>query len=114
MIDELEKQFNIPELEKNLIGLGHLAKGQKLTKVLFYRGRGCQQCDNSGYKGRLGIYETLEVNEEISEMITKRAEKEEINSAAIKNGMLTIVQDGFIKAKQGITTIEEVLRVTKE
>jgi type IV pilus assembly protein PilB len=114
MIDELEKQFNIPELEKNLVQLGYLPKGQKLTQVLFYRGRGCQQCDNSGYKGRLGIYETLEVDETISELITKRAEKEEIHNVAVKNGMLTIVQDGFIKAKQGITTIEEVLRVTKE
>lgn len=114
MIDELEKQFNIPELEKNLVQLGYLPKGQKLTQVLFYRGRGCQQCDNSGYKGRLGIYETLEVDEAISELITKRAEKEEIHNVAVKNGMLTIVQDGFIKAKQGITTIEEVLRVTKE
>jgi len=114
MIDELEKQFNIPELDKSLLGLGYLGKGQKLTEVLFYRGRGCQQCDNSGYKGRIGIYEVLEINEEISELIMKQGSKEDINKAAIKNGMLTIVQDGFIKAKQGTTTIEEVLRVTKE
>lgn len=114
MINELEKQFNIPELEKSLTKLGYLAKGKKLTEVLFYRGRGCQQCDNSGHKGRLGIYETLEITEEISKLITKHAEKEKINAVAMKNGMLTIVQDGFIKAKQGITTIEEVLRVTKE
>ncbi len=114
MINELEKQFNIPELEKSLIKLGYLTKNQKFTDVLFYHGKGCQQCDNSGYKGRIGIYETLEITEEISEMITRKANKEEINAIAIKNGMLTILQDGFIKAKQGITTIEEVLRVTKE
>ena len=111
---ELEKQFNIPDLEKNLTALGFLVKKQKLKNVLFYRGRGCQQCNNTGYKGRLGIYEILEKNDEIAELILKKAPKEQIAKVAIKNGMVSILQDGFIKAKQGITSIEEVLRVTKE
>ncbi len=111
---ELEKEFNIPELEKNLSQLGFLVKKQKIKNVLFYRGRGCQQCNNSGYKGRLGIYEIIEINDEISQMILTKASRAELQKAAVKNGMITILQDGFIKAKSGITSIEEVLRVTKE
>jgi len=111
---ELEKQFDIKNLEKNLNQLGFLAKQQKIKNLLFYRGRGCQQCNNSGYKGRLGIYEILEINEKISQLILQKASRAELEKAALANGMVTIVQDGFIKAKQGITSIEEVLRVTKE
>ena len=85
-----------------------------LESMLFYRGKGCKRCNNSGYKGRIGIYEILENNEELSSLIIKRATTNEINNHAIKNGMLSIVEDGFIKAKNGITTIEEILRVTKE
>jgi len=111
---ELEKQFNIPELEVTLGKLGYLSKKQKLNEVLFYRGRGCQVCNNSGYKGRLGIYEILEVDEKISQLILTKATRDQLEKAAIAAGMITIPQDGFIKAKSGITSIEEVLRVTQE
>lgn len=111
---ELEKDFNISELEKNLSQQGFLIKKQKIKDVLFYRGRGCQQCNNSGYKGRLGIYEVMEINDEIGQLILTKASRSELQKAAIKNGMTTIAQDGFVKSKGGITSIEEVLRVTKE
>jgi type IV pilus assembly protein PilB len=111
---ELAEKFDIPTLEKNLNQLGFLIKKQKIKDLLFYRGRGCQQCNNSGYKGRLGIYEVLEIDETIAQLILQKASRAEIEKAALTNGMVTIVQDGFIKAKQGITSIEEVLRVTKE
>lgn len=111
---ELEKQFNIADLEGTLGKLGFLSKKQKLKEVLFYRGRGCQVCNNSGYKGRLGIYEILEVDEKISQLILQKASRDELEKAAISAGMITIPQDGFIKAKNGITSIEEVLRVTQE
>jgi len=111
---ELERQFNMPELEKTLGKLGFLDGKQKMKEVLFYRGRGCQQCDNTGYKGRIGIYEVLEINEEISQLILQKTTVEELQKAALKSGMMTVAQDGFIKAKNGITSIEEVLRVTKE
>lgn len=111
---ELEKQFDIKNLEKNLSAMGFLGKKQKIKDLLFYRGRGCQQCNNSGYKGRLGIYEILEINEKIAQLILQKASRAELEKAALASGMVTIVQDGFIKAKQGITSIEEVLRVTKE
>ncbi len=113
-ISELEKQFDLKKLQNNLTEQGHLKEGQNLTSLLFYRGKGCQKCDNTGYHGRIGIYETLENTEKISELILKNASREELEKAALEQGMMTMLQDGFIKAKQGTTTIEEVLRVTQE
>lgn len=80
----------------------------------FYRGKGCRECGNHGFKGRIGTYEVLEINEEIRNLIVKRVSAEEIGKAAIKNGMLPLIQDGINKASGGITTIEEVLRVVRE
>ncbi|MFA6421983.1 MAG: GspE/PulE family protein [Candidatus Buchananbacteria bacterium] len=113
-IDELEQQFDLDKLQKNLSQQGYLMKGQDFKSILFFRGKGCQQCGDSGYKGRIGIYETLEIDDEISELILKRASRDELEKTAIEKGMTTVLQDGFIKAKAGITTIEEVLRVTQE
>ena len=90
-----------------------LAK-QNMESLLFYRGKGCKECNHEGYKGRIGIYEVLEVTPEISNLIIKNATDTELKEVAKKQNMLTMLEDGFIKAKQGITTIEEVLRVTKE
>ncbi|HEX2949807.1 MAG TPA: hypothetical protein VHV83_09620 [Armatimonadota bacterium] len=64
-----------------------------------------------GYRGRLGIYELLSLNEEIGEMIVRRAPLSEISQAAIASGMTTLLRDGLTKARAGVTTIEEVLRV---
>ena len=84
------------------------------TGTTFYRGKGCPECGNRGYKGRVGVYELLEVNEEIRELVIKRVSAEEIMQAGVKNGMLPLFQDGLNKASGGITTIEEVLRVIRE
>lgn len=111
---ELEKSFDIADLESTLSQLGFLVKKQKLKNILFYRGRGCQQCNNTGYKGRIGIYEVIETNEAIQKLIQEKAASADLLKAARESGMITILQDGFIKAKSGITTIEEVLRVMKE
>ncbi len=113
-VKELEQQFDLDKLEKGLISQGFMAKEQNIKSTLFYRGKGCQQCDNTGYKGRIGIYETLEMNEAISKLILTKAPREDLERAAIASGMTTVLQDGFIKAKNGVTTIEEVLRVTRE
>lgn len=80
----------------------------------FYRGKGCEECGKKGYKGRVGIFEVLEVNEPLRELIIKRVAAEEIEKEAIKNGMVPLVRDGIYKASGGITTIEEVLRVVRE
>jgi type IV pilus assembly protein PilB len=82
--------------------------------VLYRPGPGCDTCGGGSYLGRMGIYEVLEVTSAIAKMITGRAISEDIQLQAVRDGMLTMQQDGFVKALMGQTTIEEVLRVTRE
>lgn len=89
-------------------------KNPSTLSLTLYRAKGCSKCDNSGYRGRMGIYEVLEVNDEIGKLIIGHSSTEEIQRAAIENGMITMQQDGFLKALEGLTTVEEVLRVSKE
>ncbi|MEA3328782.1 MAG: GspE/PulE family protein [Candidatus Omnitrophota bacterium] len=84
------------------------------SETKFYKGKGCDDCNGTGYKGRIGIYELLEVTDEIKILVQKDASIEEIRKQAIAAGMKTLSQDGMDKAKQGITTLEEVIRVTQE
>ncbi len=79
-------------------------------KVL-YRPRGCTACNNTGFKGRIGVYEVLEVTEEIEHLVARNAPHVEIAEAAVAGGMRTMREEGFIKVKMGVTSIEEVLRV---
>lgn len=112
---DLEKQFNIPEMMKALAALGEVVSGnEKVGSLLFYKGKGCKKCGETGYKGRVGIYEVLEMTPEISDLVMNNASADTLMKKAIERGMITMAQDGFIKAKNGITTLEEILRVTKE
>jgi len=81
---------------------------------LFARGSGCESCSQSGYRGRTGIFELLEINDQIRGLLTAGADSVTIRNAATAAGMTTLFQDGLSKVKQGITTINEVLRVTQE
>jgi type IV pilus assembly protein PilB len=80
-------------------------------EVKFKRGRGCDKCKQTGFKGRLGIYELMRVNEELADMIVRRAPLSELKEAARSGGMMSLQEDGFRKAVDGYTTIEEVMRV---
>lgn len=86
----------------------------KPTKIEFFHGKGCDNCDQTGYKGRVGIYEVFELTNDIKALVAKKVSGSELAELAIKNGMVTMRQDGIIKAIEGITTIEEIWRVTKE
>lgn len=77
----------------------------------FYKGRGCDVCKQTGFKGRMGIYELMRINEEISELIVRRSPVSEVKEAARANGMKTLQEDGFQKCKDGWTTVDEVMRV---
>jgi general secretion pathway protein E len=79
-----------------------------------FEGKGCPACANTGYQGRSGIYELLLVDEGIRQLILHRAEAAAIRQAAIKHGMQTMAEDGWSKVAQGLTTTQEVLRVTQE
>jgi type II secretory ATPase GspE/PulE/Tfp pilus assembly ATPase PilB-like protein len=82
--------------------------------ILYKPGPGCDNCGGVGYLGRMGIYEVLQVDNAVQKMIVGRATAEDIQMAAVRDGMLTMQQDGFVKALMGKTTIEEILRVTRE
>lgn len=88
--------------------LGDYTAGQPI-----YRAKGCRQCRGTGYSGRLGIYELLVSNDEIRVLASERRSTNEIRKAAIAGGMRTLRQDGWIKVARGVTSVEEVLRVTK-
>jgi general secretion pathway protein E len=79
----------------------------------YTRGMGCKECAGSGYRGRLGIYEFLQVDETIQREIVRGSDRNDIFRAAIQNGMISLRMDGMDKVKNGITTYEEVLRVTR-
>jgi len=80
-------------------------------KVTLWRGTGCETCKHTGYKGRLGVFSLMRVNDEIAELIVRRAPLNDIRDAAKANGMLELREDGLIKVLAGITTPEEVMRV---
>jgi type IV pilus assembly protein PilB len=80
-------------------------------KIVLWRGRGCDACRQTGYKGRIGIYELMLMNEEIAELVVRRAPLAEVKQAARANGMITLQEDGLRKVLQGYTTPEEVRRV---
>lgn len=79
-----------------------------------YRGKGCSVCHLTGYSGRIGIFEVMEITEKIKKLITEKADAEDIKHEALKEGMVTMSEDGLSKVQSGVTTIEEVLRATKE
>jgi type IV pilus assembly protein PilB len=92
--------------------------GKLLTKndadIKFYKGKGCSECGSSGYNGRVGIYEVLNVTEKISQLVLQHPDSMSIEKQATQEGMITMKQDGYLKVLQGLTTIEEVLRVAQE
>ncbi len=79
-----------------------------------YKGKGCEKCNGSGYLGRIGIYELLVIDSGIISLINKNTDSKNIKKLAIKRGMTTLRIDGLLKVLQGITTIEEILRVTQK
>lgn len=114
-VENLKKQFHLEKLmqvlsrEKAVPG-----KIKDIQDIKFYKGKGCDKCSQTGYKGRMGIHEVLEVTPAISEMIMLHKSSQEIQDEAEKNGMVLMWEDGLIKAAQGITTVDEIVRVSKE
>ncbi len=99
------------EAPKALVKDLHLQPDKKYT---FYKGRGCRNCLETGYKGRIAIFEVMTVNDKIRDLILEKASLAVLRKAAIKNDMKTLRQDGLLKALKGLTTVEEVIHTTKE
>lgn len=85
---------------------------EEANSIKCYRGKGCSACNNTGYKGRIALYEVMPISDEIRELILEGASANEIKKTAIRLGMKTLRMSGLTKVKEGITSIEEVLRVT--
>ncbi len=95
--------------EETLKGLGITEQ----TKQLF-KGKGCKHCKDTGYRGRIGIFELLTINEEIKKLIVSKASSDEIKKRVVESGMNTLRDDGLDKAVRGITTADEVIKATQE
>jgi len=87
---------------------------EEVREIEFFAGAGCEQCNHTGFKGRIGIFEYLPIDDDIRKEITTTSGTERLKMVAMEKGMLTLRQDGWDKVKKGITTISEVLKVTLE
>ena len=90
--------------------VGFSAEEAKTLKT--FKGKGCATCNNTGYKGRIGLYEVMEVTDEVRELILIGASALELRKKAIEDGMITLRESGLYKIRAGVTTIEEVVRET--
>ncbi len=114
-IEMLAKTFNLESILALYKKRGMLQNGvERFEDLEFRKPVGCDKCGSSGYKGRIGIHELLEVTPEISDLIVQKKTAQEIQETAEKSGMILMWQDGFIKSLLGTTTLDEVLRVSKE
>jgi type IV pilus assembly protein PilB len=97
------------EAKKLFAGAEDFFKGSEAARL--YKGKGCEACGGTGFRGRVGIYEVMVVTPEIEQLIIKRASSTDINKLAKEQGMKLLFEDGFDKVKAGVTTIEELMRV---
>ncbi|HUK51803.1 MAG TPA: type IV-A pilus assembly ATPase PilB [Candidatus Binatia bacterium] len=100
----------LPLPEQTLLDAGYTAEEAKTTQIS--KGKGCNICNNTGYKGRVGLYEVMEITDELKELILVGASAMELKKKALEGGMITLRRSGLIKAAGGHTTLEEVMRET--
>ncbi len=117
--DALSYAKKLAEVGKNKEAEGAKVKAPDkdpsgIDQLYLYKGQGCDRCGGTGYKGRVGIFEVLTVNDKIGRMMMEDVLTSDVEKAAVEEGMITMIQDGYLKAIEGITTIEEVLRVSKD
>jgi type II secretory ATPase GspE/PulE/Tfp pilus assembly ATPase PilB-like protein len=98
-----------PTILREMRRNGERSEDERIIEV-----KGCEQCAHTGYWGRSGIFEFLEIDDDIRKLILEKRDASIIKEAARKKGMRTLREDGWLKVKQGLTTIPEVLRVTQE
>jgi len=103
---DCKEPYELDELVKARLGI------KEKGRITLFRGRGCKSCLNTGYKGRVALMETLPITPLIRRLISEKAEEHNIREEARKEGLVTLREDGMIKAREGIITLEEVLRVT--
>jgi len=112
-LGNLAKYCSLKKIEEVLREEKILKSREGIGDIEFYRPKASKECPD-GYKGRVGIYEVLSISESIKTLINKGATSDEIQTRAQKEEMRLMIEDGFVKAAQGLTSIEEVLRVIIE
>lgn len=112
-IKNLAKLFNLDEILEAMKITKAVAPNSAWETIDFYKAKPSKE-SQSGYKGRVGLYEVFEMTDNVKDLILKGASADDVNKVAKKEGMISMVEDGFVKAAQGYTSIEEILRVTKE
>ncbi len=112
-IENLKRSVDMDKLLETMKKEGIIKPKDNWSSIAFYKPKASRECPD-GYKSRIGIHEVLKMSETIKNLIMSRATADEIEKQAKKEGMITMFEDGIIKAAQGITSIEEVLRVTRE
>jgi type IV pilus assembly protein PilB len=105
---KVEEKFT----EEELVRVGFTSEDART--VVCYKGKGCSECSNTGYRGRIALYEVMTVRPELRRLITRDSTADDIKAEALKLGMKTLRQSALTKVKEGMTSIEEVLRVTIE
>jgi len=112
-LKNLSSYCNIDQLTRRLKEEKIIKPQETLSSLTFFKPKATKESED-GYQGRIGIYEVLPVSESIKRLIVQKATADEIQKQAVQEGMITMAEDGFMKAAQGVTSIEEVLRVVSE
>jgi type IV pilus assembly protein PilB len=105
---ECKEQIQMPAQALVDVGFGV----DEAPQVGLFKGRGCPTCNNTGYRGRVGLYEVMEISEEIRELILSGASAMELRRLSIEEGMISLRHSGLAKIRDGVTTVEEVVRET--
>ncbi|MBI5037865.1 MAG: type II/IV secretion system protein [Candidatus Kerfeldbacteria bacterium] len=114
LLERYQPLFKINEAFNKLTNLGLLNPEKPLSHLPFYYGKGCAHCNQTGYRGRLGVFEILKVDDRLHQAIIRDPSADSIKKAALDAGATTMVEDGLLKVFQGQTTFEELVRVTRE
>ena len=101
-----------PELQQQVSQTIFGKSVERTDSITLYKGTGCDACDHTGYHGRIGLFEVLTVSAAVNKLILQHSSAETIEAQAVADGMLTMRQDGYLKALSGYTTLEEVIRLT--
>jgi type IV pilus assembly protein PilB len=115
-LDEKELLSSLPDIDMQRIKnhIYEITGNKDFSNIPFFSPKGCERCGGSGFKGRIGIFEVLEISDAIRKHISEHAGVDDIYQTAQQEGMHLMTEDGLLKAAQGFTTIEEILRVTQE
>ncbi|NOZ13745.1 MAG: type IV-A pilus assembly ATPase PilB [Acidobacteria bacterium] len=105
---QCKEEIKIPK--KTLLGIGYTE--EEVDKIKVFKGTGCDRCSGTGYKGRVGLYEVMQITDEMRELVLSGATAMDLRHQAVKDGMITLRRSGLIKIMNGLTTIDEVLRET--